>query len=351
MTIAYWLWFYMAFPKIQKKTVEDNFDNHLPVSIIISYKNAGESLDATIQSILQQDYPVFELIAINDFSTDDGFERIKKISDKRLIHLNCSKNIPGKKLALTEAIETSKYDVLLFTDADCLPASNNWITSMVKTYSEKPDTEIVLGYGPMKEHKGLLNSFIRYETLLTAMQYMTYAQSGIPYMGVGRNMLFSKSLYKKVKGYQNHLHIASGDDDLFVQLAANQENTRTNTDKKSYVYSEPKTNLKSYFLQKTRHISTSPHYKLHHQMLLGLFAGSQILFHITGFILILLFPAPLYVLGIFLIKWILQMMLSHRIFKQLDGSNLLRIFPLLDIFYTIYLITMSILSIKGQKDW
>ena len=77
-------------------------------------------------------------------------------------------------------------------------------------------TQIILGYGKYISEPGLLNKWIRTDTTYIAMQYLAMAIKGRPYMGVGRNMAYRKSLFFERKGFASHLNLASGDDDLFV---------------------------------------------------------------------------------------------------------------------------------------
>lgn len=349
--IAYWVLFSNGLGTIHPKNTND--DKLIPgVSVIISYKNAANHLMKTIESILAQDYAHFEVIAIDDFSTDGSYELLSKFHDTRLVKLKATMDLPGKKSALTEAISLAKYDILLFTDADCWPASNQWISSMTNHLMHDAKTEIVLGYSPMTKTDGYLNVFARYETILTAMQYMSYANVGLPYMGVGRNLMYKKSLFERINGYSNHHKIASGDDDLFIAQAATSANTIVNFDKCSFVYSAAKNSLSSYLYQKVRHISTSPHYKIKHQFLLGLFALSQIAFYMILSVgcIVGIWQVDT-VIFMLLLKWLIQIVLQYKIFDRLDGKDILWYFPLLDVNMVIYYVTLPILTFFKKSEW
>lgn len=323
-----------------------------PISVIVAYKNAENQLKNTINAILDQDYPEFEVVAIDDFSSDSSFDILSEISDIKLVSLKASVDIAGKKTALTEAILSAKYDVLLFTDADCIPASKQWIKSMSASLIDRTNTEIVLGYGPMIKKRGCINAFARYETIITATQYITYAATGIPYMGVGRNLMYRKSTFVRAGGFADHLHIASGDDDLLVSKAATHNNTVVNIDKESFVYSEAKGTLISYLLQKTRHISTSYHYTFHHKFLLTLFALSQIsLYFILVVGSIFEYWTLTFVLLILSTKWIIQMFLHNDSFNLLDGKDIKWYFPFLDITMNIYYTILPILGWFRKSGW
>ncbi|MBK8347332.1 MAG: glycosyltransferase [Saprospiraceae bacterium] len=344
---AYWVWFFVAFSKTQPPIYSpENLTQG--VSVIVCYKNAEGHILKTIENILRQDYPNFEVIAINDFSTDQGPDLLKKLADQRLRLMDAKQDKPGKKAALSEAIAMSSHDILLFTDADCSPASDRWIGWMATCMVSK--TEIVLGYGPLTRQNGWMNDFAKYETILTAMQYVTYARTGIPYMGVGRNLMYRKSLFDRVDGFSSHDNIASGDDDLLIMAAATSTNTAVQICRESFVYSDAPLSLRSFLNQKKRHISTSVRYQPIHQMLLGLFAMAQ-----TGFFLLLAggwFTGLLslsVVLSFLAAKWIVQMNLHHKIFRKLDGCHLVLKFPLLDICMTLYYLVLPVYSLFARR--
>lgn len=261
---------------------------NISVSILVCAKNEAENLKNFIPLILEQDYPTFELILINDNSNDDTLSVMKSFqSANKNIKIVDVKPIEAfwgnKKYALTLGIKASTYDFLLFTDADCKPLSKYWIKEMSRHFTNKKT--IVLGYGAYNKTKGFLNKLIRFETLLTAIQYFSYTKIGVPYMGVGRNLAYRKEEFYKTSGFMSHMNIRSGDDDLFINQVANASNTAICVSKNSFTESIGETSLSNWFKQKKRHVSTSKFYKLKHKILLGLFYLSQVLFWILSLIL------------------------------------------------------------------
>ena len=156
-------------------------------------------------------------------------------------------------------IKGAKYEHLVFTDADCYPASNTWLKEVMSNYNDA-STEIVLGYGGFEKQKGLLNKLIRYDAINIALNYFAAALKGKAYMGVGRNLSYKKSLFFKHKGFASHYFINSGDDDLFVNEAATRYNTKIEIKPAAFTVSMPKQTLKDWFYQKRRHITTYAHY-------------------------------------------------------------------------------------------
>ena len=143
----------------------------------------------------------------------------------------------NKKFAQFIGIKAAKNEILLFTDADCQPESDKWLGAMTSHFHEK--TDFVLGYGGYINKKGLLNKYIRYDCLSIAMQYLGMAIRGIPYMGVGRNLAYRRSLFFANNGYGAHNHLISGDDDLFVNSNATKTNTTVEFRQETHTRSVP----------------------------------------------------------------------------------------------------------------
>ncbi len=349
--IGYWIWFNHRFAKIHPG-LNEHETNTPPVSVIICYKNAGLNIFETIQAILQQEYSDFEVIAMDDFSTDEGPALLKDIKDHRLKTCKATTDKPGKKTALTEAIQLAKNEILLFTDADCIPAGTKWILTMVRHLLNNDSTDIVLGYGPMLKEKSWLSFFSRYETLLTAMQFFSYATAGKPYMGVGRNLMYRKSLFYRAGGFESHNGIISGDDDLLISSAANSLNTAVCIDPNSFMYSKSQSTWSKFMHQKSRHISTSVHYKAFHQIALTIFATSQMLFFVSGVVCLLGgFICVSDFLMLWAIKWGIQMVLHKNIFEKLFGNDLKPWFPFLDIGMMLYYFLLPCYSLFRKKAW
>ena len=226
-----------------------------PVSVIVCAKNEEKNLKQNLPLILQQDYPDFEVIVVDDNSTDETYYLLKVMQHDyphlHVIRLNENVNFfRGKKFPLSIGIREARNEHLLLTDADCIPLTKNWVRTMAENFTK--NKEIVLGYGKHKQQKGFLNSLIRFETLYTAMQYFSFALAGIAYMGVGRNMAYKKQTFTKQKGFSKHYNLMSGDDDLFVNSAATKNNVAIEINYDSFTISEPKQNWKSWWKQKRR---------------------------------------------------------------------------------------------------
>lgn len=263
-----------------------------PVSVIVCARDSYEYLVDLVPKILSQDYPDFELVIVNDCSVDETTEYLKELAiqhpEVNIVSLTQSLNFfHGKKFPLSVGIKSAKNNLLLLTDADCMPNDDHWIRNMAGAY--RNGTEVVLGYGPYFRRKGLLNKLIRFDTLYTAMQYLSMALGKKPYMGVGRNLSYRRETFYKNKGFTSHYNIPSGDDDIFISQVANKRNTRIFIDPKSRIESEPKHSFGNWIRQKRRHYSTANMYKPLTNRILGTLLASRLFYYAS---LIALFCLP-----------------------------------------------------------
>ena len=327
----------------------------IPISVIISARNEAKNLTAYLPYILAQNYPDFEVIVVNDCSYDRSDEVLEEM-EKRYPHLKVvtitehDRFKTGKKFALTLGIKAAKHEHLLFTDADCEPASVNWITRMAANFTTP--AQIVLGYSPYTRSRNFLNPFIRFETLKSAINYLSSALNSDPYMGVGRNLAYTKTLFFNVKGFASHMHVMSGDDDLFVNQNATGDNTTIEIHPEAFMYTTAKTTLASWYRQKKRHMGVGKLYKNSHRRQLSVDAISGVLFYILLLACLIFNFEPLLALGIFIFRLILQFVIYNKVFKKLDSYDLFWFLPGLDLFYYIYLNVFGLIgTFIKTKQW
>lgn len=325
---------------------------NLPISVIVCAKNEEENVKQYIPILAQQDYPTFELVLIDDASSDETLEVFEAFEQQypniRLVKVKNNEAFWGnKKYALTLGIKAAKHEHLLFTDADCFPLTKDWITNMSAHFDR--DKKIVLGYGGYtKIANSFLNKIIRYETVLTAIQYFSWAKIGKPYMGVGRNLAYKKEVFFDVNGFIDHIQVRSGDDDLFINQAANSENTTIAITPESFTYSEPKKTYKEWFNQKRRHIATAEHYKMSDQIQLGIFYCTQLLFLVVGVIL-LTYQYQWIIVGSLIAFRYLFTWISFGIgAKKLKEKDIIYWYPLLEIWLLLMQINIFITNIFSK---
>ncbi|HOH83179.1 MAG TPA: glycosyltransferase, partial [Bacteroidales bacterium] len=331
----------------------------LPVSVVICARNEYYNLEKNLPLILEQDYPDFEVIVVNDESDDDTNDLLCDLAIKypRLVVLKTQKNkncFPGKKFSLSLGIKSAHNDIVLLTDADCAPKSPDWIRQMQAPFSNSK-ISIVLGYGAYAQKKGLLNKLIRFDTVSIALLYFAMAKAKMPYMGVGRNLAYRKSLFIQSKGFVSHYHISSGDDDLFINQNATCKNTAIVFSPESHTVSEPKTNYSSWVLQKKRHLTTGRYYKFRHKLLLTLWPATTVAFYLLA-AAIMVFNCNLYniiaVCTFLLLRVISQLFIYKKAMNKLRERKFLLYLPFFEVFFIIFnLLVMVSNTGKQQSKW
>ncbi len=326
-----------------------------PVSIIICARNETKNLRTFLPDVINQDYPEFQVIVVNDCSWDESGKYLEEMADAfpnlKIVTLKEQEKYPhGKKLALTLGIKGAAHEYLLLTDADCLPASRNWLRSMAQNFVTGKD--LVIGYGAYQKLPGLLNKWIRFDTAYNAMFFLSRALKGKAYMGVGRNLAYRKSLFFNNKGFANHYHLMSGDDDLFVNETASATNTAVEINPDSFTYSIPKTSWSMWLFQKKRHMSTGAYYRSADQFYLGTYFGSLTFFYLLAIILILLKQSPAVVVLMFTIRLTIQLVVFGKGMQKLKENDLIWLMPFFEIImaFTYPLVSASNLVIK-TKTW
>lgn len=313
---------------------------NIPISVIISARNEYDNLKYNLPLILEQQYPDFEVVVVNDCSVDESDLLLLELQNtyKHLRVVTITEHArfkTGKKFALTLGIKAAKNEHLLFTDADCTPSSDNWITRMAANFTT--GAQIVLGYSPYNKTGGLINTFTRFETVKTAISYLSAALRGDAYMGIGRNLAYTKTLFFSNKGFAAHMHVLPGDDDLFVNQNATADNTIIEINPETFMYTTSKSTLSGWYRQKKRHMGVGKLYKNKHRRMLSWDAMSGFLFY-TCLALCLVFNVePILVLSLYVLQLLAKILIYNKILKTLRAKDLLIYLPILDLIYYVYL--------------
>lgn len=321
------------------------------ISVVVCCKNEIRHLEALVTSLLQQNYKTYEIILVDDASTDGSWEYLQALKHPLIRVFSIQKNREGKKEVLQFGILQASYDWILVCDADCIPATNEWIHSMSSKIQDE-HTEIVLGVAPYIVTTSYLNLLSRFENYMTAVFYLSMALSKHAYMGVGRNMLFKKDLYIQTFQKISAINTLSGDDDLFVNAASTRFNTRINIDKKSFVYSESKEPFQAFLAQKTRHISTGYYYRWLDKLVLAAYPISLLLLVLSYMYIILFIPHLFITTTILFLGYLTSSMLVKTYCaEKLHFRSKLPVF-ILDIVYLCYQIMIHPLYLtKKNKTW
>lgn len=348
-----YLFVFLRVPRYIKKKKNAN---SLGISVIICAKNEEKNLEHFLPHVLQQDYPEFEVVVVNDSSTDNTENLLMQLSAqfKKLRYTTIPANDKlsrGKKLALTIGLKAAFYDHIVLIDADCYPVSDHWLKLMSSNFSD--ERKIVLGYGGYERQKGLLNTLIRYETTFTAIQYLSYAIKGKPYMGVGRNLAYEKALFFDNKGFAGHYHLISGDDDLFVNENATGLNCAVEFSPESHTRSLPEITFPSWIKQKKRHLSAGTHYNRSSKIRLASEWISRIILYTTLIWICASSPWSIPAGVLFGILLITRMAIFKMGMRRLDEKYLLLPSLLLDPIFPVIigLIWLSSRFEKKHQTW
>lgn len=318
------------------------------VSVIVCAHDEEANLRALVPSLLAQNYHDFEVIIVDDRSNDGTFDFLLQetgLNPKlRMVTVrDVPRHMTGKKFALTMGIKAAKNEWILLTDADCRPQPG-WIAGMASYFD--PSAQIVIGFSPYTRQPGLLNSFIRFEAFITAVQYIGFAFIGRPYMGVGRNLAYRRQLFLGSKGFIAHQEIIGGDDDLFVNQHASRQTVAVALGSSVVVPSSPKATWKEYFFQKLRHLSVGKRYKLIDRMWLGLFTftwiASVLAWAATPFV------EP-WLLGALVLRSVLLTSVVHaaerRLKEPFEGWKV----PFLDFIYAFYYLVAGPIALVTKR--
>jgi cellulose synthase/poly-beta-1,6-N-acetylglucosamine synthase-like glycosyltransferase len=136
--VFYYLYFFSRLASYQTVTSKTPAKN--PISVIICARDEAHNLVKNLPGILVQDYATpHEVLVVNDNSTDETkyiIDEFKRSFDNlTLVDLTQeAKMISGKKFPLSMGIKSAKHDIVLLTDADCIPASEFWIQKMQEKF-------------------------------------------------------------------------------------------------------------------------------------------------------------------------------------------------------------------------
>ena len=322
-----------------KRNARPKLDEELePISIVLCARDAYEYLVELIPVLLQQDYPDFEIVVVNDCSDDETEEYLKDLERKeprvKPVQLKQHLNFfNGKKFPLSMGIKSAQNDLIVLTDCNCMPTTDQWLRSMANRYNNR--TEIVIGYSPYVYKKSSLNRIIRFDALQNALLYLSAALRHHAYMGIGKNLSYRKELFYKNKGFISHYTTSVGDDDLFISQVANKKNTEVLIDAENAILTTPPSNFKTWVRQKSSRYSTIKKYNFTTRLSLSLFYASQFLFHASFIALLALYASPAFVINdiallyipvlvfFFLLRFGTLLFIYHKASKRLGEKGLL----------------------------
>ncbi|TVP48010.1 MAG: glycosyltransferase [Mongoliibacter sp.] len=342
-----------------RNKISSSQNNYEGVTVIVAAHNEKENLRKLIPILCGQDYPNFDVMIINDRSNDGTRALLEEMMSHypklRTVTVKYTPNhVTSKKYALTLGIKVAKNDVLLLTDADCLPQSDKWIRLMTAPIRQE-NKIFALGFSQYSKGKGILNKWIQFETLWTGLQYISFALWKSPFMGVGRNLSYRKSFFMEQKAFKGLWHIECGDDDLFVNQYATGSNTAVVVDPESITISTPKTSWGAYFRQKKRHFHAGKYYKSADKQKIGLYSFSHLLFWTIGFSLLVILGIEqiweqfAIILGIIIVRSILLTSVFTSARKKLEGKSSMFWTSFFDLMYIAYFWIVGAFGYQSKK--
>lgn len=351
----YLFYYFLAVKRKIKSELKEEFQLNFKegVSIIIAARNEKQNLHELIPLLLEQDYPKFEIVVADDGSWDETgawlIPQTELNSKLKYVFLDPEfLKMSGKKFALTMGVKKASFQYFLFIDADCRPASNQWLAHMANQFSEQ-NTELVIGYSPFTKEKGFLNALSRFENVQTALMYLGMGIRKKPYMGVGRNMAYSKKLYNSVGGFSSHAHLQAGDDDLFVQETANSENTGVVVHPDAFVFTNTKNNFKAYWRQKKRHNYIGKFYNSASKTRLGLFVSAQFFFWVFLGLYFFFASSWIYPILILILRMTIEWPVYYSCAKFLGQKSIAGAYPFWILYQTFFQIGNGIASYFTKK--
>jgi len=333
----------LAFFYDPSKSIESADAMEEGVSIVIASRNELRNLKNLLPILVEQDYPRYEIIIVNDRSTDGTQSLLRKMMNiyprLRTVTIQFTPpHVTGKKYALTLGIKVAKYDIILLTDADCLPVSRKWIQLMTQPLRLEKK-QIAIGHGAYDKHSGLLTRLIQYETLLTATHYFSFALWKTPIMGVGRNLAYRRSFFMEKKAFKGLWNVNGGDDDLFVNQHANRNNTSTVIHPEGLTLSQPKLTWKDFFIQKRRHYHAGKYYKTGSKLKLGIYAFTHLAFWTMAVFLLSVSterePIAI-IIGLVVLRALIQAVVLNAAKNKLEGTGGVYWMMFFDLPYLVY---------------
>ncbi len=359
--IYYWLLIAKPYYLQQKRKKETAPDiSSPPVSVIISIQDGDPNLEETIKNLLEQDYLLFELIVVKDNLDEDNNDILKRLSLNypHLYHTYIpdeTRNLSRKKLCLTLGVKAAKYDSLLFTELDSIPASNQWIKSMSSHFSDKHS--IVLGFSALRSQKGLGGKYRFFDYLFVMIQMISMAIKGRPFGANGRNMGYAKTYFSQQKGYSRYRFLESGEDDLFINEIADKKNLDVDVSPDGLVYTkwDDSADWKRWKHDKT---FTRKYYKKADRFLWQFESFIKFVFlSLVIYTLIATFNTlyiPIIALSMYLIRLFSQLFVFSKTARSLNLRFPCLLFPLFDLiqpFVNTYYYIYSIVKTKYNYTW
>lgn len=325
-----------------------------PVSVLICAKNEAENLRNNLPKWLEQAYPDYELIVVNDASTDDTAEVLKVYADKypklQLVTVQNNEAFwANKKYALTLGIKKAKNKLLLFTEPNTTPTSKHWITTMAASFSKQK--QLVLGHASFPKTMGFSNLLMRFDNCYRTLFNFSFAKAGLPFSGNGKNLGYTTELFYAHRGFMSHMNIRAGEDELFVNEAANKSNTAIVDQPEAFCEVQNKQTFEEWFAHKKRRLFVFRYLHSGYQSLIGLHFFARCAFWIMATLSFIIIDWPT-ALTLVATTLLLQYAFLFKGFLKLKEKEILYFLIPLEIAYLCVQISIFMSNIFSKpKLW
>lgn len=350
-------WLLIGIFKLRRSSKSD----YLPfISVIIAARNEEENIERCIDALEAQDYSdkLFEVIIINDRSIDNTADIITKKTDSLSnFHSITVKDLPAntspKKYALQKGIEASKGEIILTTDADCVP-NPGWISGMVKAYSNDR-IGMVVGFSPITlDSTGIKAGLSKLDSLSMAAISAGSIGAGYPVTCSGRNFSYRRTVFDSIGGFEGLWQYMSGDDDLLLHRAFNNKiNVSYSLQPSTFVNSLSYESLNEISNQRRRHASKGfIYYSLPGMTGLKIVLPLIYIFNLSIVFGLLGIGMSLTVLSsIFLLKSVMEFSLLFVFASKVNCKSILKYFPLAIFLHPFYVVVYGAWGIFGNFTW
>ena len=320
------------------------------LSLVVAFKNEAEQLPQLLKSLSIQSYQHFELLLVNDHSSD-LFEPIiqKYRQDIPFFHL-ITANGYGKKNALQEGIAKAKGKLIVCTDADCVPGKD-WLYALAQ-FQEKTTADLIIAPVKLTHNTRLFSKIQALEFLSLAAATGGAAMAKMPLMCNGANLAFTPQIW--AKSNQNlRTDIASGDDMfLLMQVKKQAGKIAYLKSQQAIVQTKPSENLKAFFNQRKRWVSKSKAYTdwqiIAVALLVLLVCVNIPMYLLAGFFNPFFWKVTLLLFAVKFFADIALLLSAAKFFKE---EKVLILTPLLSLIYPFYVLTSAFGGIFGSFRW
>lgn len=328
------------------------------VTVIIPFRNESDNILISLNSVACQNYPQekFEVIYVNDSSTDDSYEKIlnaEKPGNIRVISLSeFSITKAFKKKVISYGIEHSQGEIIVTTDADC-SHNKNWLRELISVFDSS--TGFISGPVGFIERGGLFSK-------IQSLEFAGLVLSGAGLIGIGKpiicngaNLAFRKSVYNELHGYNDQMHLSSGEDELLMQKIAAETNYSVKFcwDKDAVVFTRPNKNIHDFFQQRKRWASKGLFYK-NGFLIIRLILIYLFYLSIIAQVFLSIFFSKLFLISLMLClipKFFLEYKILSKGIGFLFKPDLMKYFLISEIFQIFCLTIAGISGLFGNFKW